>query len=48
MMDKKVLEALNMLYKGTAKSVDEKQSAYVTIVMALEAKESNENGKDTD
>ena len=44
-MDKKVLEALNMLYKGTAKSVDEKQSAYVTIVMALEAKEKNDGNQ---
>ena len=45
MMDKKVLEALNTLYKGTAKNIDEKQSAYVTIVMALEAKEKNDGNQ---
>ena len=39
----KTLECLNMLYRGTAKSLDEKQSAYLKIVFALMRLEELEN-----
>lgn len=44
----KTLEYLNLLYRGTAKSLDEKQSAYLKIVFALMRLEELENKENND